>query len=165
VPPHLPPAPPAKRWKRQRILKNGNFSDQQLRAAMAAVDRGCPVQTAALDYDVPRSILRSHVIGITLSRKRGRKPVLSATEEGKLVNYIHGMARYGHPLNLTELKIKVAEATQLRATPYTDGIPGRGWLRWFRNRHPELSLRMSQDWTLQGPKDCVLNMFHLFMTT
>jgi hypothetical protein len=24
--------------------------EQQLRAAMAAVDRGCPVQTAALDY-------------------------------------------------------------------------------------------------------------------
>jgi hypothetical protein len=65
-------------------------------------------------------------------------------EEGKLVNYIHGMARYGHPLNLTELKIKVAEATQLRATPFTDGVPERGWLRWFRNRHPELSLRMSQ---------------------
>jgi hypothetical protein len=111
---------------------------------MAAIDRGCLVQTTALDYDVPRSTLRSHVMGITLWRKCGRKPVLSAAEEGKLVNYIHGMARYGHPLNLTELKIKVAEATQLRATPFTDGIPGCGWLRWFRNRHPELSLRMSQ---------------------
>jgi hypothetical protein len=69
--------------------------------------------------------------------------MLSAAEEGKLVNYIHEMTRYGHPLNLTELKIKVVEATQLRTTPFTDGIPGCGWLRWFRKRHLELSLHRS----------------------
>jgi hypothetical protein len=111
---------------------------------MAAVDKGCHVQTAAPDYDVPRSTLRSHVMGITLSRKRGRKPVLSATEEEKVVQYIHGMARYGHPMSLTKLKIKVAEATQLRDTPFKDGIHGLGWLHWFRKRHPEHYLRMSQ---------------------
>jgi hypothetical protein len=125
-------------------MKIGNWSDQQLRAAMAAIDMGCPVQTTALDYDVPMSTLHSHVMGINLSRKPGRKPMLSAVEEEKLVNYIHGMARYGHPLNLYELKIKVAETTQLHDTPFIVGIPGHGWLRWFRRRHPELSLRMSQ---------------------
>ena len=78
---------------------------------MAAVDRGYPVQTATLDYDVPRSTLHSHVMGITLLQKCRRKPVLSTAEEGKLVNYIYEMARHGHPLNLTELKIKIVEAT------------------------------------------------------
>jgi hypothetical protein len=78
---------------------------------MATEDKGCPVQTAALDYDVPRSTLRSHVMGIILSRKRGRKLVLSASEEEKVVQYLYGMARYGHPMSLTKLKIKVAEAT------------------------------------------------------
>jgi hypothetical protein len=111
---------------------------------MAAVERGCPVQIAALDYDVPRSTLRSHVMGLTISRKRGRKLVLSLAEEDKLINDIHGMARYGHPLNLTELKIKVAEATQMHDTPFIDGIPRPSWLRWFRKRHPDISLRMSQ---------------------
>jgi hypothetical protein len=48
---------------------------------------------------------------ITLSRNQRRKPILSTTEEDKVVQYIHGMARYGHPVSLTELKIKVAEAT------------------------------------------------------
>jgi hypothetical protein len=143
----LPPEPsevsPAKGSKRQRLLKIGNWSDQQLRAAMAAVERGCPVQTTALDYDVPRSTLRSHVMGLTISRKCGRKPMLSPAEEDKLINYIHGMARYGHLLNLTELKIKVVEATQMRDTPFTDGIPRPGWLRWFHKSHPDISLRMS----------------------
>jgi hypothetical protein len=111
---------------------------------MAAMDRGCPVQTAALDYNVPRSTLRNHVMGITLSRKCGRKPVLLVTEEDKVVQYLYGMARYGHPMTLTKLKIKVAEATQLRDTPFKDGIPRHGWLRWFRKRHPELSLHVSQ---------------------
>jgi hypothetical protein len=69
------------------------------------------VQTATLDYDVPRSTLRNHVMGLILARKRGRKPVLLAVEEDELVNYIHGMARYRHSFNLTKLKIKVAEAT------------------------------------------------------
>ena len=29
-------------------------------------------------------------------------------------------------------------------TPFKDGIPGDGWLRWFKNRHPKLTLRVSQ---------------------
>jgi hypothetical protein len=60
------------------------------------------------------------------------------------VNYIHGMARYGHPINITKLKLKVAEATQDWVIPFTDGIPGSGWLRWFRKRHPKISLHISQ---------------------
>jgi hypothetical protein len=55
-----------------------------------------------------------------------------------------GMARYGHPINITELKIKVVEATQLHDTLFKDGIPGAGWVRLFRKRHPEISLCMSQ---------------------
>jgi hypothetical protein len=115
-----------------------------LRAALGAVERGCPVQTTALDFDIPRTTLRSHLMGITLSRKRGRKPVLIPTKEDKVVKYIHSMGRLGYPMSLTELRIKVAEATQLCQNPFTDGIPGRGWLRWFRFRHPEVSLQLSQ---------------------
>jgi hypothetical protein len=44
--------------------------------------------------------------------KVGKKTSFIIIEEEKLVNYIYDMARYGHPLNLTELRIKVAKATQ-----------------------------------------------------
>jgi hypothetical protein len=91
---------------------------------MAAFENGCPVQIAALDYDVPKSTLRSHVMDLTLSRKRGRKLVLSSSKEEKLVQYIYGMARYGHPLNLIELKIKIVEVIQLHKTPFIDGVYG-----------------------------------------
>jgi hypothetical protein len=102
------------------------------------------VQTAPLDFDIPRTTLKGHVMGLTLSRKRGRKPVLTAVEEDKVFKYIMDMAKYGHPISITELKIKVAEATQMHETPFKDGIPGAGWVRRFRRCHPEISLRMSQ---------------------
>jgi hypothetical protein len=133
----------AKRATKGSVKKNGNWGDLQLRAAMAAIDQGCLVQIAALDYDIPRSSLKSHVMGLTMSRKRGKKPVLSVVEEEKVVRYILGMAKYGHPINITELKIKVVEATQLQETPFKNGILGAGWLRWFRKRHPKILLHMS----------------------
>jgi hypothetical protein len=54
------------------------------------------------------------------------------------------MARYGHPINIMELKLKVAEATQDQVTPFTNGVPGLEWLRWFRKPHPEISLHTNQ---------------------
>jgi hypothetical protein len=133
-------------------MKNGNWSEGQLRAAMAVVEQGCPVQTVALDFDIPRSTLHGHVMGLTLSRKRGKKPVLSVVEEEKVVKYIMGMARYGHPISITELKIKVVEATQMQQTPFKEGIPGAGWLRWFQKRHPKISLRTSQSLDVRRAK-------------
>jgi hypothetical protein len=136
--------PACKRRVGKKLLRNWNWSDGQLRAALSAVERGSPIQTAPLDFDIPRTTLRNHVMGLSLSRKKRRRPVLSKVEEEKVVQYILGMARYGHPINITELKIKVAEATQLHDTPFKDGIPRAGWVRWFRKCHPEISVRMSQ---------------------
>jgi hypothetical protein len=116
-------------------LKNGNWNDAQLRAAMAIADKGCLVQTTALDYDISRSTLRSHVMGLTMSQMKDRKLVIKLVEEEKIVNYILDMENYGHPINITMLKTKVAEATQLQVTPFKQGICMQGWLHWFRKHH------------------------------
>ena len=44
----------------------------------------------------------------------------------------------------TQLKNKVAQVTQDRLIPFKDGIPGRSLVKWFRLRHPELVLKVSQ---------------------
>ena len=54
------------------------------------------------------------------------------------------MQEHAHPISIFELRRKVAEITQERWTPFKDSISGRGWLRWFRNCHPELTLRFAQ---------------------
>jgi hypothetical protein len=33
--------------------------------------------------------------------------------------------------------------TQGRDTPFIDGIPGLGWLCWFKRRHRELSVKLA----------------------
>ena len=54
------------------------------------------------------------------------------------------MCDQGYGLSPTALKMKVYEITMSRCTPFKNGIPGRGWMRWWMKRHPQLILRVSQ---------------------
>jgi hypothetical protein len=94
------------------------------------------VNGAATLFDIPRSSFRAHLIGTVLSRKRGSAPMLSPAEEDQLVQYVIGMQNLGFPLTISPLKFKVAIITQGRDIPFTSGIPGPGWLRWFREKAP-----------------------------
>jgi hypothetical protein len=69
---------------------------------------------------------------------------MTQQEEAVLVKYVEDMCNYAHPVNLTQLILKVAQLTQHMDTPFTNGIPGHGWLKWFRRCHPHLVLRMAQ---------------------
>lgn len=69
------------------------------------------------------------------------------------------MQEYGLPLSMDQLRLKVAEMTQQRVTPFRDCIPGNGWLKWFKKRHPNLSLRQSQGLEIARAKDlCAENI-------
>ena len=90
--------------------------------------------------------LRNHLWGTTSGRHRGIRPTLKQDEERKLVEFIFKMQEIGYPLTPTDLRVKVAQATQARQTPWSaSGLLGSGWLRSFRRRHPEISLRKSQE--------------------
>ena len=129
---------------RKRRMRTGTWTDSQLATAVAAVDAGSKIAAAARDAGIPQSSLRDHLYGRTLKRKKGRQGVLNEEEESALVKWMLEMEDHVHPISIFELRRKVAEITQERWTPFKDGIPGRGWLRWFRNRHPELTLRSPQ---------------------
>jgi hypothetical protein len=115
-----------------------------LRAAMATVEDGRKIQEIGEDFGIPPSTLRAHLMGTIQSRKRGKKLVMSEQEEAALVQYVLDMCDRAHPLNMTQLIINAAQLTQHRETPFKYGILGRGWLKWFRRRHPELVLRVAQ---------------------
>ena len=108
-------------------------------------DRGVKVKTASRIFGVPATSLHDHLYGKTVSRQRGKAPVLKPDEEKKLVDYIFQMQDLGHPLTAAELRFKVALAIQTRFTSWSaTGLPGKGWLRRFRIRHPEIATRKSQ---------------------
>ena len=138
------PTAPADIEMGRRRRQTGTWTDNQLAATVAAVDAGCGLATAARNMEIPATSLRDHIYGRTIKRKKGRQGVLSVEEESALVKWMLEMQEHAHPICIMELRRKVAEMTQDRWTPFKDGIPGRGWLRWFRNRHPELTLRSAQ---------------------
>ena len=75
--------------ERRRCLRCGNWSDASLKRAMDAVtDRGVKLKTASRIFGVPATSLCDHLYGKTISRQRGKAPVLKVDEEKKLVDHI-----------------------------------------------------------------------------
>ena len=107
------------------------------------MDAGCGLATAARNMGIPATSLRDHIYRRTIKRKKGRQGILSV-EESALVKWMLEMQEHAHPICIMELRRKFAKMTQDRWTPFKDFILGCGWLRWFRNRHPELTLRSAQ---------------------
>ena len=128
----------------RKLCKNGNWSTKTMELAFEKLDDGYLMPEVSAFFNIPRSSLRDHYLGKTTSRKRGPQGVLTAEEEQALVGYLDKMIALGHPLNPSQLKLKVAEITQERVTPFKDGIPGESWLKWFKNRHPQFIARVAQ---------------------
>jgi hypothetical protein len=128
---------------RPKVRKNGNWTDEQLKRALHAVDEGQSMKKAAEENNIPYTSFRDHCLGKTRSRCRGVKGVLTPEEEAEIVDFLIRMCDLGFGLTPSALNMKVFEITQHRWTPFRDGIPGDGWMRWFRRRHPELTLRAS----------------------
>ena len=111
----------------------------------AITDEGMKIRTTSRAFGIPPTSLRDHLFGTVLGRRRGPKTVLTENEENKLVDYCFKMQELGHHSIPMQLKLKVAQATQTRDTPWSDiGMPGKTWLKSFRQRHLELVARKSQ---------------------
>ena len=120
--------------------KVGQWTDAQMSAAMAAVERGAKIRAVARNFDIPASTLVDHVNGKILQRKKGPPTMLIQSEEKALEEYILKMQEYAYPLSMDQLRLKVAEMVQERVTPFCDGIPRNGWIKWFKKRNPNLIL-------------------------
>jgi hypothetical protein len=125
---------------------NGNWTSATLEQALDAItDHGMKVRTAARHFGIPATSLRNHLYGLVTTRQRGSQSVLKEGEEQKLVQYLFKMQDLRHPLTSGQLRLKVTLATQTRETPWSAlGVPGKSWLRCFKQRHPEVSSRKSQ---------------------
>ena len=126
---------------RRRLRKNGNWTNDQLKRTLEAVDKGQSMKKAAEANNIPYTSFRDHCLGKTRSRCCGVKGVLTPDEEAEIVQYLIRMCDLGFGLTPSTLKMKVFEIMQHHWTPFRDGILGDGWMRWFRRRHPELTLR------------------------
>jgi hypothetical protein len=144
--------------------KRGAWTNKALKAALDALDDGHKMAEVSKHYKIPRTSLRDHANGKTKCRKYGAKGVLTKEEEKYLCQYLEEMVRWGHALTPTQLRVKVAQLTQTRPTPFTNGMPGISWLKWFRKRHPEFTLRQPQGLEMKRAKAlCPENVASLYM--
>ena len=120
------------------------WTDEALKEAIQAIDDGYTMEGVSIHYSIPRTSLRDHISGKTISRKMGPAPTLTKGEEVALIHYLEEMVDLGHPLNPFQQKTKVGEMAQSRLTPFKQRIPGNSWLKWFRVRNPHLVLRQPQ---------------------
>jgi hypothetical protein len=123
--------------KRNHGKKRGAWTTKALEAVLEALDDGHKMAEVSRHYKIPRTSLRDHVNGKTKCRKYGAKGVFTKDEEKDQCQYLEEMVRWGHALTPTQLRINVAQLTQTRPTPFTNGMPGISWLKWFKKRHPE----------------------------
>ena len=125
--------PAAASNRRVQRNKNGNWTDAQVEQALSAITNdGLKIREASRIYNIPATSLRNHLWGTTSGRHRGICPTLKHDEELKLVDFIFKMQEIGYPLTPTYLRVKVAQATQARQTPWsTAGLFGSGWLQSF----------------------------------
>ena len=126
--------------------QSGTLIDEALQKAMDAVtDHSMKVKTATRAFGIPGSSLRDHLYEKTTSGQRGNLLTLKSNEKKKLLDYIFKIQDLGHPLIPVELHLKVALATQTKEMPWSaTGVFGKGWLKRFRLRHPEIATRKSQ---------------------
>lgn len=74
---------PAKRRRHK-----GNWTDEQLAAAMAAIEAGTKVAIVSREFRISDSSLRDHLYGRTIQRKKGPHSVLTDNEESQLVKWM-----------------------------------------------------------------------------
>lgn len=102
------------------------------------------IRAAAAYYSVPKSTLADRVSGkIAIDAKPGRKPVIPAEVEQKIVHQVTGLAECGFGMSRNNLLIKSGELCKQAniTTPFTNGTPGKSWWKGMKNRHPELTIR------------------------
>ena len=92
--------------------KVGHWSDAQMQVALASIEKGTKVITAAKKFAIPQNILVDHVHGRILKRKKGPPIVLSQSKESALEEYICKMQEYGYPFSMEHVCLKVAEMTK-----------------------------------------------------
>ena len=82
------------------------------------------------------------------------------------------MAKIGYGRSSEELRLVVKKILDKdgRKNPFTNNMPGYGWLNGFMKQHPQISLRQAESLSMSRAKVCSLEMlsrwfddFHIFL--
>lgn len=105
------------------------------------------VYKASKLYSVPAQTLRDKIKN-KYTKKDGPGPptVLTAEEEGLIVNWVKQLAERGFPVSKEQLLYTMSKlVTELgRVNKFKNNVPGRHWYEGFLSRNPSISERVAQ---------------------
>lgn len=129
-------------------LKRATWTEANLAAAVAAVRRGCSTYQASSKYEIPRRTLRNHVASGKIQKRLGRHTILSKDQEKDFVKRIIKFSEMGIPLTPKMIRIQAFAFCEKFNIKHdfnqTKRWAGKGWLRLFLKRNPEIAKRKAQ---------------------
>lgn len=129
--------------------KRAQWTEDNLRAALAAIERGQLTQRAVAErYNIPRRTLRNHINSKSTIKRLGRSSILTIDQEKDLVQRIIRFANIGVPVTPKVIRRQAflfCENYDIKHNFNKDsGIAGKDWLKMFLKRNPEISKRKAQ---------------------
>lgn len=115
------------------------------------------LRKAAMQYGIPKSTLSMYVAGkLEIGVKRGPASILSVEEERRLVEYVVHMGQIGYGRTREQLLDIVAKmvSSDGRENPFVNDRPGRKWWVLFKQRNPEVTLRVPEKLQLARARCC-----------
>ncbi|TGZ48732.1 Tigger transposable element-derived-like protein [Temnothorax longispinosus] len=134
--------------KTKKEKKRQKYTEETLKAAVAAAKAGRGLRAVSLQYNVPKTTIRDKMSQPEIVLKKGGPPtVLSDEEEQQIVQWMMHMSVCGFPVTKSVLISSVASLMKElnRENPFTNNCPGRSWYDGFLKRHPELAQRIAQN--------------------
>ncbi|KAJ2952374.1 hypothetical protein O0L34_g4658 [Tuta absoluta] len=128
--------------------KRATWTEDNLAAAIRAIRNGCSTYKASSEYGIPRRTLRNHVSSGSVVKRLGRHTVLTPEEENNFVERIIKFSDLGIPMTPKMIRIQAFAFCEKYNIAHNfnsnTGYAGKGWLRLFLKRHPELARRKAQ---------------------
>ena len=81
--------------------RRGQWTNEALQLAIQGLDDGYNMAEVSRKYKIPRSSIRDYYEGRTIQRKLEPKTILTNEEELQLVEYMHLMVKWDHPMTPT----------------------------------------------------------------
>lgn len=133
----------------KRKSNRGEWSEDSMNKALDAVKNGMPYKTASKQFSVPVMTLKRRVKGKNkvavdaIKYLGGKKTVFTADQEIDLVNHIKDMETRMYGLtrqDVLSLAYQLAVKNNI-PHPFQREKAGYDWLRGFRQRHSDITLR------------------------
>ncbi|GAB0090973.1 hypothetical protein DMENIID0001_057610 [Sergentomyia squamirostris] len=136
---------------KNKVPKEKPYDHTDLQRALEAVREGSTVSQASRMSRVPRTTINNKLSGrYPEDCSHGRPSILSCEVESELLEWALGCADRWHPISKEQIldSVKILCETLKLPNSFTGGRPGYTWYKNFLTRHPELSERTPQNFSV-----------------